>query len=248
MSSERVVVPSGSIIRSAEAADLRATAQAHVRFLPVGLFPSFGERFLRRWHRTFLLSPYGIALVAVDRGGGGDQVVGFLLGTTDQAAQTDALLRDRRALFELSAAGLLALLRRPRLAARFARTRGRPWLHKLLQRRRVPAGPSDVPSAKPVAVLAAVAVEGGARGRGLGAALVRQFLAQARDRGADVAELVTVIPAEGGAGAGFYERLGWCPTGDRRTRDGTTVRTYVYPLRGPARPPARDHVTEREGV
>lgn len=241
-------VPGGPIIRAADAADLRATAHAHVRLLPVGLFPSMGERLLRRWHRTFLCPPYGIALVAVDPEACGDELVGFLLGTTDQAAQTDALLRDRRALLGLSAAGLLALLRRPRLAARFARTRGRPWLHKLLRRPRSTAGPLGARSAKPLAVLAAVAVEGGARGRGVGAALVRHFLAQARAGGADVAELVTVVPAAGGASAGFYERLGWCPTGDRCTRDGTTVRTYAYPLCGTARPPACDHVTEREGV
>lgn len=248
MSPGRLVVPDGSAIRWAEAADLRATAQAHVRFLPVGLFPSMGERFLRRWHRTFLRLPYGIALVAVDRQARGDQVVGFLLGTTDQAAQTNALLSDRRALVELSASGLLALLRRPRLAARFARTRGRPWLHKLVQRRATTGFTPGARSVKPVAVLAAVAVESDARGRGLGAALVRRFLAEARAGGVDVAELVTVVPAEGGAGAEFYERLGWCATGDRRTRDGTTVRTYAYSLRKPARPWARDDESESEGV
>lgn len=92
-----------------------------------------------------------------------------------------------------------------------------------------------------MAVLAAVAVESGARGRGLGAALVRQFLAEVRDGGAEVAELVTVVPGEGGAAVGFYERLGWCATGDRRTRDGTTVRTYTYPLDRPDPAPTPDH-------
>ncbi|NEK93365.1 GNAT family N-acetyltransferase [Modestobacter muralis] len=236
------------MIRPAEAADLSATAQAHVLLLPVGLFPSMGERFLRCWHRTFLRLPHGIALVAVDAGAGAGQVVGFLLGTTDQATHTDALLRDRRALMDLGASGLLALLRRPRLAARFARTRGRPWLRKLLQRRGSAVQPPEAHSVGPVAVLAAVAVQDSARGHGLGAALVHHFLAAAQAGGADVAELVTVVPHEGGTSAGFYECLGWCATGDRSTRDGTTVRTYAYPLRRPSRPPARDHVIGREGA
>lgn len=238
----------GVQIRRAEDGDLQATAQAHLRFLPVGLFPSMGERFLRRWHRTFLHPPHGIALVAVDRQARGEQVVGFLLGTTDQAAQTDALLRNRRTLLALGVAGLVALLRRPRLAARFLRTRGRPWLRKLRQRRRATAGTPGARPARPVAVLAAVAVESGARGRGLGAALVRHFVAEARASGAEVAELVTVVPGEGGAGAGFYERLGWSATGDRRTRDGTTVRTYVYPLDRPAPSRVRGYLIESEGV
>ena len=202
-------------------------------------------RFLRRWHRTFLRPPYGIALVAVDEAVQGE-VVAFLLGTTDQAAHTDALLGDRRVLLELGASGALALLRRPRLATRFVRTRGRPWLRRLVQRRGVVAHSSEAQDRNPVAVLAAVAVEPGARGRGLGAALVRRFLAEAGAQDAAVAELVTVVPAEGAAGAGFYERLGWCARADRRSRDGVTVRTYAYPLRSCTQPPPSDQVTERE--
>ena len=248
MSSGHIVVPDGSIIRPVERADLAFTARAHVRLLPVGLFPSMGERFLRRWHRTFLRVPYGIALVAADSEAGEGQALGFLLGTTDQAGHTDALLRDRRVLLKLMASGVLALIRRPTLAARFLRTRGRPWMRKLWRRHGAAARqPGDRPRAA-VAVLAAVAVEPGARGRGVGAALVRRFLAEARAGGADLAELVTVVPAEDGAGATFYERLGWLPTGDRRTRDGTNVRTYVYALASPGQPPVHGQETKREGV
>jgi len=242
------VVQPEAVIRSAVSADLRSTALAHKDLLPVGLFPSMGVRFLRRWHRTFLRPPHGIALVAVDQTVQGDQVVAFLLGTTDQAAHTEALLRDRRLLLELAASGSLALLRRPRLATRFVRTRGRPWLRKLLRRRAVDAHPSEAPAGGPVAVLAAVAVEPGARGRGLGAALVHRFLDEAHARDAAVAELVTVVPAEGGASTRFYERLGWRARGDRRSRDGTTVRTYAYPLRNWPQLPPGDQVTEEEGA
>jgi len=189
-----------------------------------------GVRYLQRWHRTFLRVPHGIALVIVGPAARSDEVVAFLLGITDQAAHTAALLRDRRVILELAGSGSLSLLARPRLAARFVRTRGRPWLRKLL-RHQLPSRGSAAQPAAAVAVLAAVAVETSARGRGLGAHLVRRFLAEARNSGAGVAELVTVAPADGGAAAGFYERLGWRAVGDLCTRDGTTVRTYVYILR-----------------
>ena len=230
------MVSTEAVIRRATPADLLKTARAHRDLLPVGLFPSMGVRFLRRWHRTFLRPPYGIALVAVDHAVQGE-VVAFLLGTTDQAAHTEALLRDRRVLLELAGSGALALLRRPRPATRFVRTRGRPWLRRLVERRGAVAHPPEAQERNPVAVLAAVAVEPGARGRGLGAALVRRFLAEARAQDAAVAELVTVVPAEDAAGGGFYEALGWCARGDRRSRDGATVRTYAYPLRSCTRPP-----------
>ena len=248
MSSGSIVVPDGFVIRPMGRADTVATAHAHVRSLPVGLFPRMGERFLRRWHRTLLRLPYGVALVVTDSEARGGEVVAFLFGTTDQAGQIRALLRNRRILVELIVCGGLALVRRPRLAAHFARTRGRPWLRKLLGRRGDAVGQPGDSNRATVAVLAAVAVEPDARGRGLGVALVREFLAQAQDRGAEVAELVTVVPAEGGAGAPFYERLGWRRTGDRRTRDGTTVRTYIYPLTTSARPPGHEPETERENV
>lgn len=245
--SDVVTLTDGLILRRAVPADLTATARTHVRFLPVGLFPSMGARYLRRWHRTYLRLPAGLALVVVDPASEGEAdggVVAFLLGTTDQEGHSAALLADRRLLVELSVSGLFALLRRPRVAVHFLRTRGRPWLRKLARTRGAPSG-SAVRTGDKVAVLAAVAVDTGARGRGLGAHLVRHFVAEARNSGADVAELVTVAPADGGATSGFYERLGWRAAGDRRTRDGTTVRTFALPLRDHAQPTIRS--TRRPG-
>lgn len=218
-----VVLPGGFVLRPAAPDDLRATAGAHVRLLPVGLFPALGARFVHRWHRSFLRMPHSVGLVVVDPSAPGEQVVGFLLGSTDQAAHTEAVLTDRRVLLRLAWAGFFALLRRPRLAVRFVRTRGSSWLVKLLRRGRPQPAPAVTGRPAPVAVLAAIAVEPNVRGHGIGAHLVRRFLVEARAAGADVAELVT----EAGRGATtFYERLGWRPAGERVTRDGATVCTY----------------------
>lgn len=223
----RTVLPGGLVLRTAVPADLRETAGQHVRLLPVGLFPHMGPRFLRRWHRTFLRIAHGIAFVVVDPARD-QKVVGFLLGSTDQAAHMDALLRDRRSIIELVAAGSVALLVRPHLAVKFLRTRGRAWLRRVVgQRMSVPSG-VRVNRPPSVAVLSAIAVEPHLRGQGVGAHLVRHFIAEARASGSAVAELVTEA---GSAGAGgLYERLGWRAAGERVTRDGTMVCTYGYVL------------------
>lgn len=243
--SEITSLPGGFVIREAVPADLDATARAHVRLLPVGLFPSMGTRFLRRWHQTFLCPPHGVAFVVTHPSAPGQGVVGFLLGSTDQAAHTAGVLANRRVLAGLIARGTLAFVRRPRIAVRFVRTRGRAWLARLLRRPRPEPAQHGAARPRSVAVLAAISVEPSARGHGLGAHLVRQFLATAWDRGADAAELVTATRPDG-AGR-FYQRLGWRPAGERVTRDGTTVCTYLYPLRSSGEASSADGGGEGHG-
>lgn len=213
--------------------DLQVTAALHVSELPHGLFPRLGVDFVRRWHRAHLRSPYAIVLVVV----GEDGPCGFALGTTDRASNVSWILRQHRA--ELAAAGLRVLLRRPRLAAHFLRTRGLAYARRLLSRttqpsRTAPAG--DVPEAsfRPVAVLEAVVVAARTQGRGVGGALVEAFLTAAAARGAQSVDLVTKA---GPAGAGpFYERRGWLRVEAHDDRDGDQVATYrIDPRVVPAR-------------
>ncbi len=222
----------GLIVRPATPADLQATARAHISMLPAGLFPALGPRFVRHWHRTFLDSPHGVAFVMVDPRSEG-VIGGFLLGTSDQARFTSALLADRRSMATLVISGTAALSRRPRLGLHFLRTRARPWARRLLRRRpAVEASTGAVPEQpERLAVLSAVAVHPTMQGRGVGERLVEQFLAQARRAGASTALLVTEIGQDGAAG--FYDRLGWTAVRDRTTRDGTAVRIYRHPVHGP---------------
>jgi ribosomal protein S18 acetylase RimI-like enzyme len=223
-----VRIAGGLIIGKAAHDDLVLTARNHVDRLPIGLFPSLGTGFVRRWHRTFLDSPHGVGYVVIDPQAPENGIVGFLMGTTDHAAHTAALLADRRTLATLALTGAAALLCRPRIAWHFARSRARPWARKLLQLRATQPRQSNG-SAEQLAVLSAVAVDPDRRGRGIGARLVAQFLEDARLRGATAAELVTTTGSL--SAAGFYDRLGWQPGPDRRTRDGDTVRTYRLALR-----------------
>ncbi|WP_202864638.1 GNAT family N-acetyltransferase [Micromonospora endolithica] len=217
------------VLRPATRGELRATARAHVDFLPTGLFPSLGARFVRRWHRSFLDSPYGVCYVVVDADAPGDGLVGFLLGTTHQSAHTATLLGDRRAIASFAITGVTAMARRPRVAVRLLRSRVGPWARRLLTRR--PAGrmPDRSTPAPQVAVITALAVHPAWRGGGIGERLVHRFVAYARNAGATMAELVTPT---GPAGAvGFYERLGWEAGSHRHTRDGDGLRTYHHRLR-----------------
>ncbi|WP_264795804.1 GNAT family N-acetyltransferase [Arthrobacter mangrovi] len=245
-------------IRPAMPADLAAMAGWQCRHVPDGLFPQMGERFVRRWHASFLDSPFGVALVAerhdgsgaggAAAGGGPDggapaggapaEPIGFLVGSTDQVRHVAEVVRRHRV--GLAFGGLVALAGRPRLAAHFIRTRGRSYLSRIFRnanaRGRQPAdsAASGAPAAAvttaadQVAVITAVAVDNAARGSGAGQLLVERFLEEARAAGAPRAELVAML-GEGSA-APFYDRLGWIAVGEHSSRDGSLARTYRYNL------------------
>lgn len=227
------VVADDLVLRVATVADLDATALLHCEQLPAGFFPDLGPRFMRRWHRAYLDSPQGVALVAVCRCDDPGHVCAFLFGSIDESTHMRAVLADRRRLLSLAVVAAVSLLRHPPLAARFVRTRATPWTRRLIGTlTSQPAAPSGVDST-PVAVLAAIAVHPSLRGSGAGARLVELFLNHAHEGGTATAELVT---SAGSDGAGeFYERMGWIPGRESRTRDGEKVRSYRHPTASPAR-------------
>jgi GNAT superfamily N-acetyltransferase len=224
----------GVTVRPATPTDLAAMAAWQCRYVPDGLFPQMGERFVRRWHASFLDSPFGIALIAERVDTQGAQAVGFLVGSTDQFRHIDDVVRRHRV--RLALEGLLALAGRPRLGAHFVRTRARSYLTRILtpKSRRTPTAepaagePLGATPDGQIAVVTAIAVDAAARGSGAGQELLNRFLEHARTAGATRAELVTLL-GEGNA-APFYERLNWRPVGEHPTRDGRRARTYRYEL------------------
>ncbi|AVT35255.1 N-acetyltransferase [Plantactinospora sp. BB1] len=216
------------LLRPATHEDLPATARAHVLLLPFGLFPSLGARFVRRWQRTFLDSRHGVGFVVVDATAAPEELVGFVLGTSDQAAYTTGLMADRRTVASLAVTGFAALCLRPRVAVRLLRSRVRPWTRRLLHHRAAPAPARSTPDAQ-VAVMTALAVRPDWRKGGIGERLVEHFVEYVRGAGATWVELQT---STGPLGAvGFYERLGWEAGSQRSTPDGDVIRTYRRVLR-----------------
>lgn len=195
----------GIVVVAADPADLAATAALHRRALPDGFFATLGVRFLRSYHRMFLSSPHAVALVARR----GSDVVGFLVGTTDDVAHVR--WASRTYWWRLAAAGAAALAVRPRILFRFLRSRLGRYLQALLRLRRVTRGADDAAvtlgATQRTASLVHVAVSDAVRGRGVGRALVSSYQQLAAGYGAEQA--VTSTKADDDGATGFYTSLGW---------------------------------------
>lgn len=198
-------------------AALAQTAALHEGFLPNGLFPALGRRFLRHWHQTFITSPYGIGLTACDQQG---NCCGFLIGTTDQRLYTQGVLRVNG--YRLATLGAVSMATRPRLAVRFMRTRAARYLIRLATTRKRAARPNATHrECEPrIAVLHALVTEPSARRQGVAAALLGQFEQELRSKDVPTLQLVTL---ETGGAVGFYRRVGYVETDRRVNRDGEAV-------------------------
>lgn len=210
-------------IEAATAADFRETSELHRRYLAAGIFPRMGARFLRCYHETFAASPHGVALAARHDG----ELVGFLLGTVDNAAHYRWVVNERGV--ALARSGVTALLLRPHVAWSFVTTRLGRYLRGVRRHLARPdrghgaASAHDAGHRPQLAILTHVATADGARRRGVGRQLVEAFLTQARACGAEEARLITASP---GPAVAFYAGLGWETVADRRARDGSEVREY----------------------
>ncbi|MCV9996212.1 GNAT family N-acetyltransferase [Paeniglutamicibacter sp. ZC-3] len=212
------------IVRDATDQDLRLMASDMIRYLPDGLFPRLGKRFVKRWMRTFLTQQQGVALVAVTNDVA-QQQVGFLIGSTHQIRHVADVLNNHK--WSLLLSGAAALSIRPRVLLHFLRTRARPYLRRIAGR---PSSPSatSAKSEPATAVITSLVVLPTVRGGGVGTLLVDEFLAQAQRGGSFRAELVTTA---GVAGAGvFYEKIGWVCAEERCSKDGTEIQTYRHSL------------------
>ena len=216
-----------SPVRPLERSDIDFCVALHREALGHGFFVELGDRFMRAYYRASLASPHAAAIKAeVD-----EQAVGFLVGAVRARAPRGGMLRHRGAL--LAVLGVAGLIRHPRAAFRFARTRlgryARTWRERRFDD---PEQPSAV-TADP-AVLTHVAVVPGARRSGAGRRLVETFVDEARGAGAGRA-LLTTLANEAGAGR-FYERLGWRRSATHVTADGHRVEEWILDLDGAATP------------
>ena len=214
-------------VRAATVRDTAATSRIHIQRLRLGLFPQLGPGFVHRWHATYVSSPFGIALVAETPSADGPLIVGYLIGSSDEAAHVAHVLRHDR--IALLCTGVTALARRPRVAAGFVRTRGRHYVYRVfLQRRRRRSTSSTQARAEQVGVLTALAVDPRYRSLAAGRRLTTRYLELAHAGGADSAQLVTEQGTLGAAA--FYERLGWRRVGSKTSIDGNPLVTLTYPL------------------
>lgn len=243
-------------LRPMRRSDLPQSVRLHAEHLPKGLFPALGQTFLRRWHATFIDSDHARAAVIVDTARH-DQVAAFVLVALNPAGHSrEAVTRHRTT---LASAGVLGLLRRPRLAWYFLRTRAWHYLTRMVCHRR-PADPHPptmtmtmtTGSGDRPAVVHAVVTATPHRGQGL----ARRMLLWARGCAVEegVCELALVTDADPTPGndqhpvgptvlaqphhdqgaAGLYHRLGWTQVA-QRSRDGRTLLEFRIRAAGPRR-------------
>ena len=211
--------PPGAVtVRDMAPHDAAWSADLHRRALAAGLFPALGRRFLRRYHRAFIGSPFAVARVASVDG----VAAGFVIGTLGPAAHRRETVRRHGP--GLAFVGLSAILSRPTLLIRFVRTRLRPYARVLWRHLRPAASGAKADGSSRTAVLCHVAVEDSMRGQGLGALLVDCFVTAAADAGSHTVQTATVDRSA------FYESLGWTLTGAGRTFDGATQHQLVRRL------------------
>jgi len=213
----------GLEIREAEARDLAWIASLHALRLPHGFFVRLGRRYLRAYHRSFIVSPHGVALVAEREG----HRVGFVVGAASAGAHRRFVLRKQGP--RLAVVGALALARRPGVAAEFARTRLFRYIRSILRSLDRPSAQraAGSTSSADCAVLSHVAVDPDVERAGAGGALVDAFTHAVATAGATRVELVTLADERGAAE--FYERLGWTGA-DAGAAGDASFRRFVLEL------------------
>lgn len=206
----------GLEIREAQSSDLDWIARLHALRLPHGFFVRLGRRYLRAYHRSFMVSPDGVALVAEREG----HRVGFVVGATRAGAHRRFVLRKQGV--RLGVIGACALAVRPAVAAEFIRTRLFRYARSVARAlgRSHTCAPGSAAAAVGCAVLAHVAVDPGLERGGAGSALVDAFTDAVAEAGVTRVELVTLADERGAAE--FYERLGW------RSADAGVVPDAVF--------------------
>ena len=212
------------LLRVVEVRDAGRTARLHLEALPGGFFVSLGPRFLRAYHRTFLTSPAGIALLA-ERDG---ETVGFIVGTVDEATHYRHVVRRDR--WSLGARGLAALMSKPELLVRFVQTRLYRYLRGMVRLSRAPVATDNEGTVRATTgVLSHMAVDAAHRGDGVGAVLLDAFVDTAKAQGARSIRLSTA--ANNVAAQRFYERHGWQSGGQQTDADGQRWFHYGRRLR-----------------
>lgn len=152
--------------------DLDPVVAVHRSAFPDFFLTTMGPRFLRQLYRGFLSDSSGIVLAAV----AGDDVVGFVAGTSEPEGFFRRLLFRRWYAFGLAA--LPGLARHPWRA-------GRKLLGALVYRGDKP------PALLDSALLSSIGVAPSAGGRGIGRQLVVLFCEEARRRGCRTVYLTT---------------------------------------------------------
>lgn len=188
---------------------LQGVVEVHLAGFEGFFLSVLGPAFLRELYYSLLEAEDGICLAAVE----GDQVLGFVAGTSRSSGVYSRLLRQRLVRFCLAA--IPAVIQQPAILPRLInRLRG--------SSREQTAGPGR-------GTLMSIAVHPGMQGKGIGQALVKEFLQQAAQAGCKEVDLTTDKVGNESANH-FYRGLGFELERTFTTPEGRVMNGYLIEL------------------
>jgi ribosomal protein S18 acetylase RimI-like enzyme len=211
------IVAHGGVVRQANPDDLPGIVSIHQKAFSHFFLTRLGGDFLRNYYALVLHYRAGIVLV----GEGPDALQGFACGFVDPAEFYRLMWRSRGTFVTPV---LSALIRHPLLAARVL-----DGVHRIQTRE------SEWPARS--CELSSIAVAPEAGGNGLGKALMKAFLAEARSMDAHCVYLTTDADGNDAANA-FYRDTGFQHTRRFLQRKGRWMNEYV--INGPKAEPMCD--------
>jgi ribosomal protein S18 acetylase RimI-like enzyme len=213
-------------VRLMTRSDLEVVVAWHRLAFPTGFYSQLGDGFMKKWFTTHMNSKAAVSLVVCDSQGA---VVGYLLGTTDDAKYREA---SRGQGFALFSRGVSALASRPRLWTDFARVRARHYAGRSVRATGRILGTNSTAASNKMRVvegeLVYICVEPEHRRRGAGAVLLEAFTGEAIRSKTNRLHLITESDNRGAQQ--FYGRHGWqVMDNTARALDGRTlVRIHKY--------------------
>ena len=214
-------------VRLMTRSDLDVVVEWHRQAFPSGFYAQLGSGFMRKWFTAHLNSRAAVSLVACDSQG---VVVGYLLGTTDDAQYRGKTVGEG---FGMFTRGVSAMAARPHLWCDFTRMRSRHYAARVVRAAgRVVSGGASRAVSRGLGAgegeLVYICVEPEHRRRGAGAVLLEAFTGEAMRSETNRLHLITELDNCGAQQ--FYRRRGWKVMDDTtQALDGRTlVRIQKY--------------------
>jgi len=202
--------------------DIIKLVPLHQAILDDEFIVQFGGKFLCRYYRAFIDSPYAVALVAFDNQS--EQYIGALLGTIRPALHYRFLTKRYGIGFAMDL--FLRCVARPKLGYSLVQTRLKRYIkgviRSLIRTKAVPSAVQIPP--EQVADITHLFVDTTTQGKGVGRRLVDKYEYYAVREGVTQIDLVT-SSEEHGAGR-FYEKLGWSLADKITSQSGETFLLY----------------------
>ena len=185
---------------------LKDVVKVHMQSFLSFFLTFLGPRFLKEFYGSFIYDQQGIGFVAVEN----SRILGVIVGPLNPEGYFKRLLVRKWYAFCFASIG--AVLRKPKIIKRLFRA--------LFYR-------GDAPQDAQRSLLSSIAVSPNAQGKGVGAALVQNWLEAVKSRGATGAFLTTDAHNSEKINS-FYQKLGWKIESTYKTPEGRFMNRYIY--------------------